>query len=154
MKVDNDQVQADGVELARNFVNNENQLINDTTQEIIMAVRKDGVAAEDVNSPKDFSFLTKLKYKDQCHPNCGGSPKAAAPMINALRETTGLIQGTHTPRAHREPRAYGDGMQGAVGARTPPPLVACLPASQPSSRACRRGSRTPELMVRSHSGRS
>eukprot|EP00670_Eutreptiella_braarudii_P025018 CAMPEP_0174379242 /NCGR_PEP_ID=MMETSP0811_2-20130205/122584_1 /TAXON_ID=73025 ORGANISM="Eutreptiella gymnastica-like, Strain CCMP1594" /NCGR_SAMPLE_ID=MMETSP0811_2 /ASSEMBLY_ACC=CAM_ASM_000667 /LENGTH=1177 /DNA_ID=CAMNT_0015531721 /DNA_START=78 /DNA_END=3611 /DNA_ORIENTATION=- len=93
MKVDNDQVQADGVELARNFVNNENQLINDTTQEIIMAVRKDGVAAEDVNSPKDFSFLTKLKYKDQCHPNCGGSPKAAAPMINALRETTGLIQG-------------------------------------------------------------
>ena len=92
-KVDTQQINEWGLQAAIDYVNDRNRR-EDTTRELILARHNAGVAPENVTSPKDFTFLTDFKHKDECgRGECGRGGAAAAPMVSALQGRRGITFG-------------------------------------------------------------
>ena len=94
MKVDLAQIDARGTQISVNYVNSQNAMTADTTQEIMLAERRAGVAAANVTGRADFRFLTEFKLRDRCPgARCPDGNESAVWMSQALRQQRGTEWG-------------------------------------------------------------
>ena len=91
--MDDAQIDAHGRQISINYVNSQNEYDMGTTQEIMLARRAPGVAARDVRSRTDFTFLTDFKLRRHCLGGRCPDGNASAPgMARALQESVGTVR--------------------------------------------------------------